>query len=462
MLKISRCCLMTLVAFILSGCSYFSELSEDALTKAGQQSQQEISSKAVNNTRFTLAVIPDTQNYMDYTHQKAAGFGFDASELFIQQMQYIADKSMANGGDIAFVASVGDVWQHQTKQTDPEHEARGVFSTPNPIVEQMVKVTPETLTVEIPKAIEGYTILSDAGLPFGVAPGNHDYDSMWTAAKFPPNLDKPMNELTMTPEDIGVLHVGGLDNFRSVFGDDKPFFKDKPWYVDSYKGGANSAQIFTAGGYTFLHITLEMQAGDDVVDWAKSVMTKYLGLPTIFTTHDYLSVEGKRWGNPILDFSSADPDHHNDAQQMWDKLYGQHAQIFMVLCGHQHGQSHRVDSNIDGGLVYQVLADYQDRAQVSIDSSQGHNQVTRKPEQIGDGWFRLMQFDLNKQRPIITVKTYSTHYKNFSSEQENYAAWYKRHEQPELSDEDFLKADDFVLELTDFHERFGHTRAINQ
>jgi starvation-inducible outer membrane lipoprotein len=27
-------------------------------------------------TSFTIAVIPDTQNYMDYTHQKAEGFAF--------------------------------------------------------------------------------------------------------------------------------------------------------------------------------------------------------------------------------------------------------------------------------------------------------------------------------------------------------------------------------------------------
>jgi len=28
--------------------------------------------------RFTIAVIPDTQNYADFTHQRAAGFPFDA------------------------------------------------------------------------------------------------------------------------------------------------------------------------------------------------------------------------------------------------------------------------------------------------------------------------------------------------------------------------------------------------
>jgi nitrous oxidase accessory protein NosD len=53
-------------------------------------------------------------------------------------------------GDIAFVASVGDVWQHQTKVSDEEHSLRGIIYTPNPIIESMVKVTPETLTIEAP------------------------------------------------------------------------------------------------------------------------------------------------------------------------------------------------------------------------------------------------------------------------------------------------------------------------
>jgi hypothetical protein len=35
---------------------------------------------------------------------------------------------------------------------------------------------------------------------FGVAPGNHDYDAMWSADAFPLNLSKPREELTLTPE----------------------------------------------------------------------------------------------------------------------------------------------------------------------------------------------------------------------------------------------------------------------
>ena len=69
---------------------------------------------------------PIRQNYVDYTHQTAEGFAFDASEQFIEQMRWIAERGRARGGDIAFVAAVGDVWQHQSQATEPGHVARGL------------------------------------------------------------------------------------------------------------------------------------------------------------------------------------------------------------------------------------------------------------------------------------------------------------------------------------------------
>jgi hypothetical protein len=96
------------------------------------------------DNQFTVAVIPDTQNMVDFKHQKAAGFALDAAELFIAEMQYIADNTVSNGGDIAFVASVGDVWQHQTLAIDPDHSARGFKVIDNAIFAQEILVTDQT------------------------------------------------------------------------------------------------------------------------------------------------------------------------------------------------------------------------------------------------------------------------------------------------------------------------------
>ncbi|MEZ4279831.1 MAG: serine/threonine protein phosphatase [Myxococcota bacterium] len=404
---------------------------------------------------FEIAMIPDTQNYVDYTHQRAEGFVFDASHLLMEQMRWIASRSAAKGGKVAFVAAVGDVWQHQTLPIDKAHADRGMGRVANPLFAGHFDPTPKTQAVEIPKAIEAYQILADAEMPFGVAPGNHDYDAMWNSDQFPPNTSKPRQELTWSVEDIGMLHVGGLDNFRSAFGDDKPFFKDKPWYVASYRGGANSAQLFEAGGYEFLHFALEMQAGDDVIAWVESVMKQYPGRPTILSTHDYLDPRGERRPNPIIDLARVDPQEHNSAEDLFRELIAKNDQIFLVLCGHHHGQSFRVDENEQGHEVYQMLADYQDRGQAGLDSGQPLDPFLRGPTGIGDGWLRMLRFHTGGLAPRIDVRTYSTHYRALSGELEKYADWYRPHEQPNMSDEEFLAAEEFTIPLVDFRERFG-------
>jgi hypothetical protein len=57
--------------------------------------------------------------------------------------------------------------------------------------------------------------------------------------------------------------------------------------------------------------------------------------------------------------------------------------------------------------------------------------------------------------PVVRVSTYSTHYQKLSSQTRQYAKWYKHIEQPQMSDKDFYRADEFTIELADFTKRFG-------
>ena len=403
------------------------------------------SAHAADPHSFTIAVLPDTQNYLDYTHQKAENFPFDASELFLEQMQFVADHLRSQGGDIAFVTSLGDVWQHQSLKIDPEHEARGFKVVPNEVLDAHFAPTPKVKTVEMPMARRGFEKIAGK-VPFSVVPGNHDYDAMWTHSVPEGGARYDPNDMTK----LGLLHPGGLNNFRSVFGADTPFFKGQPWYVASNDGGADSAQIFSAGGYRFLHIGLQFDPPNKSLEWAASVIKRHPGLPTIISTHDYMDNAGQRLPNPIIDAAAADP-HDNSPQMVWHKLISQHDQIFLVLCGHEHGQAFRTDDNKFGNDVYQVLADYQDRGQTAKDAGV----KSAYPVGIGDGWLRLMTFELGAARPRIQVRTYSTYYKKHSSEAPNYAQWYKAQEKPKLGDEEFLRQDEFRIELADFRKRFG-------
>lgn len=434
---------------VMGGCT---NVPADA--SASQLAPAATAEPAAADTSFTIAVIPDTQNYLDFTHQTAEGFPFDASELFLEQMAYIAENLESEGGEIAFVTSLGDVWQHQTLEMDAEHAARGFRKVANPILDAHFAPTEKVKTVEMPKAHEGFSLIAGK-TPFSVVPGNHDYDAMWSDSQFPPRAMTPAevdpNDLT----SLGVLHPGGLDNFRSVFGAETAFFKDQPWYIASHDGGADSAQIFEAGGYRFLHIGLQFDPPNASLAWAASVIEANKGLPTIISTHDYLSKEGKRVPNAIIDGNAVDP-IHNTPEMVWEKLISQNDQIFLVLCGHQHGQAWRVDENASGNKVWQVLADYQDRNQ----TLKATGFKSDWPVGIGDGWMRLMTFDFGADTPVLKVETYSTHYAELSREAADYAAWYKPGEQPQMSDAEFHDTDDYTLDLEDFRARFDDAAKI--
>jgi hypothetical protein len=244
----------------------------------------------------------------------------------------------------------------------------------------------------------------------------------------------------------GLGHVGGLANFVDVFGAETPFFRGQDWYVSSYHGGADSAQVFTAGGYRFLHIALEMSPEDDVLAWASGVIAAHPGLPTIISTHDFLNGAGERKANPRIDLALGHPEHNN-AEALWTKFIARNDQIFLVLCGHQHGESYRVDKNAAGHDVHQLLADYQDRNQTSV--------AAGATAAMGDGWLRLMTFDLAGGAPTIRVRTYSTRYNTFSSDLPDYAAWYRPHEQPDMTDAEFLAHEAFDIPLSDFAARYA-------
>lgn len=391
---------------------------------------------------FTIAVIPDTQNYVDYTHQTGEGFAFDASKMFLDQMAFVAANLKSAGGDIAFVDGLGDNWQHQSLMIDPAHAARGFKRAPNPMMDAHFAPTEKVRTVEMPTVRQGWDMIAGK-VPFSVVPGNHDYDAMWTDWNHPPAAQ------VRSAADVGMLHSGGLSNWKKVFSDQSQYFKDQSWYVASHDDGADSAQIFTAGGYRFLHIGLQFDAPNASLKWAADVIARYPGLPTIVSMHDFLNTAGERLANPIIDNAAADPED-NSPQMIWDKLLSQHDQIFMVLCGHEHAQAFRTDFNKFGHPVYQVLADYQDRAQTAKDAG-----AKLEPGMgIGDGWLRLMTFDLALKVPQVKVRTYSTHYKVNSVDASDYAKWYKADEKPKLTDEEYMKADDFTIDLTDFRTRF--------
>ena len=106
-------------------------------------------SSALFAEKFSIAVISDTQNYCDYRYQRDSNppYPYDHGDIYKRQMQYIADNSKKNGGDIAFAIHVGDIVQNGAEK-DSEWKI----------------------------ADDAMSILDDK-VPYLMVPGNHDYDS---------------------------------------------------------------------------------------------------------------------------------------------------------------------------------------------------------------------------------------------------------------------------------------------
>ncbi len=385
---------------------------------------------------FTIAVISDTQNYVDGTQPQPLNVNF-----FLDQTRYLARKK--HELNLKFVTHVGDVVEHGDGSTI-DYPTK--YNLPQDI--------------EWRNAEEALDVLHESGIPFGLTPGNHDYDNMY---------------YTIAGETSPPL-VSTAPWWKDHFGSRSKYFRDKPWYggasdevgyistgvVSAGTGeypaagtpcnyGLSSFQIFTGANKQFLHISLEMEAGNDAIAWAQKVIDTHKGYATIVTTHSYISPPA--WGdnNPPLDPSDpakrnaasyliGSPNGYNAAQNIWTDLIAPNNQIFLVLCGHSwtstsnlttvvepcgpgvsKGENVRIDNNNDGNPVYQVLSDYQGNTTLG---SAG-----------GDGWYRFMQFDLESMKihfyTLNAYETIKTGQKVFAGQDEIYSDGTSDFDQPE-------------------------------
>ena len=267
------------------------------------------------NEPFTLAVLPDTQNYVDdlltYSH-------------FTAQTQWIADQIEleSNPRNIQFVSHLGDVVSHAN---DPNQwlRADAAMDTLNNLVK------------------------------YSVLPGNHDYEAT--------NLKN-----------------SGTSSYLAHFGPQR--FESYSWFGGADESGNNTYQLFSAGGYDFLHLALEWRPSENLpvrdvapLEWAQAVLDAHRNIPVILSTHAYLAEE------PFGRFGLA--------QDLWDQFIKTNDQVFLVLNGHYHvggGENHQVSLNDYGRPVFEVLQNYQD---------------------YYFGWMRLVNFDFPNDR--LSFETYS-------------------------------------------------------
>lgn len=327
--------------------------------------------------KFTVAVISDTQNYVDASFAQPRGVN-----TFVQQMQYIADtKAVKN---TVFATQVGDLVQH----------GDGQFRTGS-----AGNYTYWNTKQEWEYADRAMSVLTDANIKFGISQGNHDFQNYSWYPTGPGGIVGPGSSRPLT----------GYYPFNEYFGPNSKHYKNKSYYGGSFDGG-NSYQTFEGGGIKFINLSLEMEPRLATLSWAQSVIDANPGVATIITTHEWMDPNFKgsiaRSNDHNAYFAGTD---HQTPDQVWDKFIRKNDQIFMVLAGHDftatpgrpgvsNGEIRRTDLNDFGHEVYQVVSDYQGNT-VGLDGKPGSDNG-------GGGWMRFMEFDTEAQK--IHFYTYST------------------------------------------------------
>jgi hypothetical protein len=225
-------------------------------------------------------------------------------------------------------------------------------------------------------AWDAMAVLQQAGLPYALVPGNHDYGPSGNAATRDTGLNRhfPFALHRAMPTFGGAFRDGELDN---------------TWHR------------FEGWGRKWIVICLEWGPRDEVIAWADAVMREHPGRLGILVTHAYMNNNDRRYDHTDKEH----PQHYNpheyrtpggvnDGEELWQKLVRKH-DFAMTLNGHVlgDGTGYLASVNDKGRTVHQMLANYQFR------------------ELGGEGYLRLLEF--RPDGKTVQVKSYSPLYDRY-------------------------------------------------
>ena len=258
---------------------------------------------------FSIVVIPDTQHYQEHPGSQHPV----TNPTFAAWTDWIATNLKRQ--HIVFVSQVGDIVDKNNRQQ---------WAVARRCMDKL-----------------------HGRVPYGISVGNHD-----------------------------MSRTGDSSLFQEVFP--KSRFETFAWYGGCFTprsgnpaisgNNANSVQLFEASGLKFVALHLECNAPDDVLAWANSVLQKHADRRAIVTTHmdlgplekpktprDYFTAPKGR-----MRWKKCHGKRGNTPQQMWDKCFRKHKNLFMICCGDQsRTQAMRLRSVGDhDNIVHELLSDY--------------------------------------------------------------------------------------------------------
>lgn len=204
-----------------------------------------------------------------------------------------------------------------------------------------------------------YAVASDAmkplerrGIPYAIAPGNHDTRAVgWNGAggyggdayvknpeclqRFPaaecstPRLVRRTEELNAA---FPAARLGGVDG---AF---------EPGKID------NVYSTFKAGGLRWLVLSLELWPRPEAVEWARQVVAANPRHNVVISTHSYLDANNQVSGS--VDYGATSP------QYLFDRVVSAFPNVKLVFSGHTGVAGHRIDRGVAGNKIASFLGTF--------------------------------------------------------------------------------------------------------
>ena len=254
------------------------------------------------SAQFSIVVLPDTQWYAELH-----------PEIVEAQMDWI----VANEGieNIIYVAHLGDIKDDGNCDNKTINVGTGAGRTEWQIVDQ------------------AFSDLDTNNIPYGVVPGNHDFDQFGGGC---PNFT------TQRP----------LGTFNTIFGPGR--FGGATFYGGNRVMGSNEDNytLFESDGVKFISINLAYKqapaAGHPELDWADALLKANTDRVGILTSH-YLMEENP--GNNLSTYG----------QEVYDEL-SDNPNLFLMMAAHREGEAWLTETTGRAGMepVQALLSDYQE------------------------------------------------------------------------------------------------------
>ncbi len=277
-------------ANLLGGVDFMSGEANEYYNKAGENAVDYFGWKAIDESElwategeYTIAIQGDTQMYLSmakdsngntiYGDGSSVNSNYDkTSNLMYKNNTWLVNNK--NNLNLQFLTHVGDLTDFMNYDA---WATKGV--------------------AEMNLGLEYMDILTDGGVQWSMARGNHD---------------------------------GGATADRLAAWDNAYSYTEYGTNVAGYQGSeANMRNVyytFTAGETEYMVFVLDYEPTTAALEWAKSVIDANQDKQVIITTHVFMNGKGE--------LITSKMSGENSGKDIWDKLVSKCPNIVMVLCGH--------------------------------------------------------------------------------------------------------------------------------